>query len=441
VLHPAPAPEPVLKYQMLPELQDHTPGNAALLYYRAFSPEWSSQIRKPGMSDKVVKAAQTPLKSFPREEMRWLENFHGLREVDRAARRQYCDWEMTERLRSEGINLLLPDMQGLREFGRLLAARARLEMADGHLDKAIYSLQTGFALARHTGDGPTLIQALVGNAIATLMIAQVEELIQQPQAPNLYWALTVLPRPFIDLRKPIQGEAMFLPSSWTALAKLDKKPLSGPELEKLREALTNLLSVAGSLSQEGQDLKSRLGLVALSVAAYPEARQLLLAAGYRPAELDAMPVLQVVVIAWVVEYNRLRDGLFRWFYLPYYEAQDGLSTERGLTREPSRFGRLSLAHLLLPAVSQVHVSMTRLDRRLAALRCIEAIRLYAVAHDGKLPPTLADIREAPVPLDPMLGKSFEYSTSGNRATLHASPPPVKPPRADLSLTYELTMRR
>src|SRR5947209_11700103 len=37
---PAAAPVPALKYELLPELKDTTPGNAALLYYRAFSPEW-----------------------------------------------------------------------------------------------------------------------------------------------------------------------------------------------------------------------------------------------------------------------------------------------------------------------------------------------------------------------------------------------------------------
>ena len=34
---PAAAPVPALRYQLLPELRDTTPGNAALLYYRAFA--------------------------------------------------------------------------------------------------------------------------------------------------------------------------------------------------------------------------------------------------------------------------------------------------------------------------------------------------------------------------------------------------------------------
>src|SRR5258708_6081550 len=40
VLHPAPIPVPALKYPLLPEIRDLKPGNAALLYQRAHSPEW-----------------------------------------------------------------------------------------------------------------------------------------------------------------------------------------------------------------------------------------------------------------------------------------------------------------------------------------------------------------------------------------------------------------
>ena len=37
---------------------------------------------------------------------------------------------------------------------------------------------------------------MVGAAIAYVMDAVLEELLKQPGAPNLYWALTTLPRPY-----------------------------------------------------------------------------------------------------------------------------------------------------------------------------------------------------------------------------------------------------
>ena len=209
-LSPAAVPSPALKYVLLPEVKDQSPGNAALEYYRAFSPEWWGHIRQPKTWETISNALQTPLNDLPRKNLAWLEGSTMLRQVERASRREYVDWGMAERLRREGFNLLLPDVQSLRQIGTLLAVRTRLEIAEGRYDKAVYTLQTGLALARHVGEGVTLIQDLVGMAIAKLMIAQLEEMIQQPDAPNLYWALTELPRPFFDLRKALQGEKMGL---------------------------------------------------------------------------------------------------------------------------------------------------------------------------------------------------------------------------------------
>ena len=58
-----------------------------------------------------------------------------------------------------------------------------------------------------------------------------------------------------------------------------------------------------------------------------------------------------------------------------------------------------------------------LDRRVAALRVVEAIRLYAASHDGKLPEDLNQVTEVPVPDDPATGKPFEYRRDGAAAVL------------------------
>src|ERR687887_1331563 len=210
-IHPAAEPVPALKYRLLPELEEQEPGNRALLYYRSPSPEWWKNIRRPEVMEKINKALTTPLKDLPRAEVGWVVNYSFLRQVDRAARREYLDWGLTPQVRKEGIGLLLPDVQGFRETATLLALRCRLETADGHFDKAVYSLQTGMTLGRDVSRAPTLIQFLVGAAIVQVMLTQMEDLIQAPRAPNLYWALTDLPRPFVELRKGLEGEkAMIL---------------------------------------------------------------------------------------------------------------------------------------------------------------------------------------------------------------------------------------
>src|SRR5438105_2558000 len=100
----AKAPAPALRYPLLPEVRDLAPGNAALLYYRSFSPEWLTH-RQPDVKKKLDAWLEN-MRQKPGEELRWVLTYRPLDEIGRAARRVYCDWEMNERLRKEGIGML-----------------------------------------------------------------------------------------------------------------------------------------------------------------------------------------------------------------------------------------------------------------------------------------------------------------------------------------------
>jgi hypothetical protein len=77
----------------------------------------------------------------------------------------------------------------------------------------------------------------------------------------------------------------------------------------------------------------------------------------------------------------------------------------------------------------------RLDRRVAALRAVEALRLHAAAHDGRLPNSLDPVKAVPVPDDPMTGKPFPYRREGESAVLTG---PASPP---FRLVYRITIRK
>jgi hypothetical protein len=442
-LPPAGAPVPAQKYLLLPELSDQTPGNAVQLYYRAFSPEWWSNVRKREVMEKVEKASETPIAQLKTSDLGWLLDFNALREVDRGARRAYCEWELTDRLKEDGISLLLPDIQAMREFALFLTVRARLEMAEGQLDKALYTLQTGFALARHVGDGTTLIQALVGVAIANRMLAQVEELLRQPGAPNLYWALSDLPRPFIDLRKPLQGEKLWLYGTWPELREVDSANLSPAQRERLLKiAAIIVVDTQANYKTWTPDTAARLAVIAQVAKAYPGAKQALIATGRKPEEVEALPALQVVLIEALRDFERRRDDEFKWIALPYPAARPGLErAEQSLKESAARPEGIPLAQTMLPALIKVNDAAARLDRHIAALRCVEALRLYAAAHDGKLPAALDDVKEVPVPPDPMTGKAFGYRVSGDTATLSAGAPAGAAARPENTLVYEVTLRK
>jgi hypothetical protein len=96
---------------------------------------------------------------------------------------------------------------------------------------------------------------------------------------------------------------------------------------------------------------------------------------------------------------------------------------------------------LLTRLDMILLARARIDRKLAALRCLEAIRLYAAGHGGKLPPTLDDIKDVPVPSDPVAGKPFRYRVAGGKATLYGPAPDKYPAHEGTVVHYELTLTR
>ena len=72
---------------------------------------------------------------------------------------------------------------------------------------------------------------------------------------------------------------------------------------------------------------------------------------------------------------------------------------------------------LKPAHDMVRKQMNHIDRKIAALQCIEALRLYAGTHDGKFPEKLDDVTEVKIPDDPVTKKPFSYKSTGSEAVL------------------------
>src|SRR5205814_5397257 len=122
-----------------------------------------------------------------------------------------------DRVQSEGTDLRLPELDSLRVLGTALRVRFRGEAARREFDDAVRTAKTMFALARHLGEHPTTAANLTGVAIATAAADTLEEMIQQPGCPNLYWALTDLPCPVVELRKGVQGDRALAATELAAL--------------------------------------------------------------------------------------------------------------------------------------------------------------------------------------------------------------------------------
>jgi hypothetical protein len=405
-VYPMAAPRPALRYLLLPELKEMNPGNPIPNYLRCLlDQDFTSDQETLGRS--------------------------ALRLADWAARLDKPDWQILPRAKTDGIGLLLPDLQKLRQLAAALQVRFREEVTQRRFDDAIRTAKTMFALARHTGEHPTLIGDLVGIAIATITIAPLEEMLEQPGCPNLYWALTNLPCPLVHTAKGIEGERLLIQSE---LRELDEHaPMNAELIGKLIAHIDNLHRFDGNPTDESKSTRKWLAERIKDKKTVRAASQRLVDVGFREKQLAQFPVEQVLLLDAKREYEARRDEVMKLMNLATWEAEAAL---RGIKRPTPP----SLFDFLLPGMDKVRRAQGRLEQRIALLRHVEALRIYAAEHDGRLPQKLADIT-VPLPVDPFTGQPFRYAMDGATAHLRGSPPPGAEKMPVYNLHYEVTIQK
>jgi hypothetical protein len=431
-------PHRALKYSLLPEDIDLVPGNAGPQWVRAGQ---AAAVVKIGLKESNWAGTETPLDKLPGEEVRkLLDGAHtALRLADQAARYDRCDWEYPP-LTIQNLDLPLSEIQHLRTLATLLAIRCRLELSEGKFDRAVYTLQTGLALGRQVADAPLLIQNLVGVAITAIMLGRVEEWLTLPGSPDLFWPLTALPQPLVDSRRAMRHEGGTLFRSFPQLRRLSRETLTAAEAEHLAD---ELLRTLGSLTGEKAvpAWEGKLAMATLAARAYPEAKRYLIARGRTSEQVAAMPSLQVVLIYYADQYDDTWDDILKWQSLPYWQSQPGLGQAAAKIRA-ARTTELNLfIALLMPAIQKVNEANARVQRQAAGLRCAAAIRLHASLHGGRLPTTLKEITEVPLPFDPATGKGFDemYKAGDGKAVLDVPVPQGYP--APAGRRYEFVSPR
>jgi hypothetical protein len=438
VVSPAAVPVPAFKYRLLPSSADLNPGDAAPIYLRAHGYEDTAlEGAWRQISEKSAQWQELPFKDFPAAEARAFVNLWSgkLKQIEFGTRRKSCDWNYTlpeERLNA--VEILLPDAQSMRQWGRILALKARVEIAEGKYDDAVHTIETGLAFGRHVAAGPFLINRLIGVAIANLMLAPFEDLVAQPGAPNLYWALTALPRPLIDLRDSLEIEQKLVENLIPELTEAElARPRTGAEwsslLSRMHEGIVKWSRVfrQNSGANSPANIPDGWDVARLKAEMLPAAREYLENSEKRPnPQIVVVFDDQTVALYLAGRYRELRDDFFKTGYLPVPDALPRIMAAEERNRT-AKDGPLAFFVQSLTVISRAFMFELRLDRRIAALRVIEAVRLHAAAHAKVLPESLNQITEVPVPDDPATGNAFEYQLTGNSAVLSGPPAGLLPP--------------
>ena len=404
---PMPAPKPALRYLLLPELKEMSPGNPIPNYLK-------------GLLDQDFSAEQETLTPA------------ALRQADRAARMDKPDWQILLRLKTDGISLLLPDLQKMRSLAAGLQARFREEIAQGRFDDAITTAKTMLAMSRHMGEHPTLIGDLVGIAIAMIALGPLEEMLEQPGCPNLYWALTNLPRPLVPMDRGIEGERALILAEMPGLE--DTAPLTAAQLKKLIAHVEGLWASDDIRALPGRSVRAYINERTRDEKYMAAARRRLVGYGIPEDRLAKYPPEQVVLVDEKRTYEVLRDEEMKYMNLPTWEALAGISYPQ---KKPENAG---LFTIFVPSVYKIRQAQGRLEQKIALLRHVEAVRLYAAEHGGKLPERLSDVT-VPLPPDPFTGKPFRYAVEGSVAHLRGNPPRGGENVPVYNLHYEITIRK
>jgi hypothetical protein len=360
-----------------------------------------------------------PLAELPAKNLRGYGG-SALSQADWGARLDTPDWHVLERVQTEGADLHMPELPALRLLGEALQVRFRGEVARGEFEPAIGTAKTMFALARHLGDNPTSAANLLGVSIADMALDTLTEMLQQPGCPNLYWALTDLPSPLVDLRKGAQGDRAMVAAEWRQLK--EDAPMTGAELDELVGHFSGRTGFAREQAgRPPRNLRAVLTARGRDADQMRDARSRLIAAGYPWHLVLRFPALQVLLLDEKRECEARLDEETKVLALAPWQVDQ-------VSKEAARGGDGLFADLL-PRVGQARREQARFEQRVALLRHVEALRLHAAAHDRKLPEKLGDVG-VPLPSDPFTGKPFDYQLDGPTARLRAG-----------VLRYEITIRK
>src|SRR5437870_13884127 len=103
-VQPMTAPKPALKYVLLPEVREMNPGNPAQWYVRCFQEQRNFFFSKEAVAERA-RYRSLPLAELPADQLRRYGG-NALTQADWAARLDALDWQMSQRVQTDGMDLM-----------------------------------------------------------------------------------------------------------------------------------------------------------------------------------------------------------------------------------------------------------------------------------------------------------------------------------------------
>ncbi len=427
VISPAAEPDPALRYQFWPPLNQQKPINAMPFFSRAILMATELRLRQSeyelnaGRDDRWLGSQWKP--EYAEEVSEFLSPYRdSLAELERATDCMRIDYAIVDSSLSidEMYQLMLPEVQESRSLARLLRLRAKLEMHSGRWDEFTRTMQTMFRLSEMVGHaGDLLISRLVALMIARITVETIDEATLVPGCPNFYWALAAVPSGLMDVRSAINQELQVLPNLTQGLAANPDTPIGAvaarAKLGEIIHAANELqLLSENPLADQAKSLSQLTGgLVVIAVA--DQSRAYLRNETRWRDQADELSDSECVLRAFAIEVDRATSNILKWNWLPdsirLQNAPKGdveLRRLRKLAKDEINPAAI-LLDLVLPATNQVNRAEYHGKQSIAFQATIHAIREFAAEHQ-RLPESLDELTLPAWP-DPMTQQPFGYEQS------------------------------
>jgi hypothetical protein len=324
----------------------------------------------------------------------------------------------------------------------LLLLRARIALHEDRVADAVRDLGLILSLTRQVSTRPTFEARHTATTMARFALDGLEQAVTHRRCPNLSAALDELPRPLLPLGPTLEGERLIACGTLPGAAQVRRDPLHGQLDAETRQRLIDLFSreYPAPPARRVLPLTNEFRLAAAIQAVLPRGQQVMRDHGYSEADIKQMPILNVALLAPILEHEDTLSRIATAAALPYPEARAWFLANSDPPPRRARDGLLfSRQHLKPTAFELFFDAQCHLQRRLDLLRAVEALRAHAHAA-GRWPERLADVTAVSVSEDPLTGRPFVYRREGDIAILEAPRPTPKSPDEHV-FTYRLTLRK
>ena len=377
-------------------------------------------IRDPELLQKSIQQLRQPKKSGQklvsksnRESFLTILNSYqeALHELQLACHCSRWHFASNGNIPSAKSKFLLEKLSSLQELSIILQLRCRWYMEEKKFQQAWNEIECGLMLGKKITESSNLVSLGIGLPILHHFLDEIEYWQQLNDSPEIYHPLTALQTPFLDFSSVLTKEQSSFDSQLFMQELTVQQVLPTEKLNQIQKHwFTSAIQESQKRFPHPDDKSSWTDYISKHSN---NGLNRLAQIGATQNQLKDMSALQIVLLDIQAQVKAMQMECFLWATRPYPEAKKGYSQLRAQLKEMENQveGMRSPSCFLLTdfvnMIDEYQRRVIQIDRRIACLRIIEALRIEAKTNHQLV--NRLDQLQLPIPTDFGTGQPFNYS--------------------------------